>query len=303
MKLKTLFLFVVIALQNSNTVKALSVGRLLNAISGTSVSGKSSCVSGTLNISATAQNKKILWSGPRDSIETTHFLQETAHVGSSVIQRLSGGRVNITGTYGIYVKLCFPSDEAVTQKVKAIQLLTHGATLNHSYWDIASGYSHVDAAAEAGYATLSYDRLGVGRSDHPDPIMVVQAPMHAEIAHQLVQWLREGGYKDHVFNQVIGVGHSYGSWFTQAVVGKYPRDFDAVILTGTSTFFDYFHIVHAALGSQMANLDPSGKFTELQNGYLTPTPAMNVFQYDFYYYPHFDEEGPSTQIASYVASF
>lgn len=30
--------------------------------------------------------------------------------------------------------------------------------------------SYVNAAAGAGYATLAYNRLGVGNSDHPDPI-------------------------------------------------------------------------------------------------------------------------------------
>ena len=42
----------------------------------------------------------------------------------------------------------------------------------HSYWDFVpdnstEDYSYVHAAADAGYVTFRYDRLGTGLSEHP----------------------------------------------------------------------------------------------------------------------------------------
>ena len=71
--------------------------------------------------------------------------------------------------------------------------------------------SYVDAAADAGYATFSYDRLGVGASDHPDPIEVVQASLEVEVAHALIQALRDGVIGGNTFYKVVGIGHSLGS--------------------------------------------------------------------------------------------
>jgi hypothetical protein len=47
------------------------------------------------------------------------------------------------------------------------QLLVHGATYNHLYWNFPYGngyYSYVDAATAAGYATFDIDRIGDGNS-------------------------------------------------------------------------------------------------------------------------------------------
>jgi pimeloyl-ACP methyl ester carboxylesterase len=105
-----------------------------------------------------------------------------------------------------------------------VQVLTHGTTLDSTYWDFATGYSYINAATAAGYATFSYDRLGVGSSAHPDPIQAVQAALQVEILHQLVVLLRAApdlGGK--LLKNVVGVGHSAGSTFTQAVSAKYPN--------------------------------------------------------------------------------
>ena len=48
-----------------------------------------------------------------------------------------------------------------------VQLLMHGASYNHLYWDFPYGngyYSYVDAATIAGYATFDIDRIGDGNS-------------------------------------------------------------------------------------------------------------------------------------------
>jgi hypothetical protein len=47
-------------------------------------------------------------------------------------------------------------------------------------------------ASQQGYPTLAIDRLGNGDSDHPDPLLVVQMPAHAEIAHRVIQLAKAG---------------------------------------------------------------------------------------------------------------
>src|SRR5689334_14888823 len=55
---------------------------------------------------------------------------------------------------------------------KTIQVLIHGGTYDHNYWDFPyqpETYSYVRELTNAGYATLNIDRLGVGESSRPVP--------------------------------------------------------------------------------------------------------------------------------------
>lgn len=57
-------------------------------------------------------------------------------------------------------------------------------------------------------ATLSYDRLGVGRSAHPDGISVVQISYEVAQAASIAQRLRAGTLADvGKFDKVVAVGH------------------------------------------------------------------------------------------------
>lgn len=49
--------------------------------------------------------------------------------------------------------------------------------------------------------------VGVGQSDKPDGLDVVQSAMEVEILHTLIQNMRSSGK----FSKVVGIGHSYGS--------------------------------------------------------------------------------------------
>lgn len=112
--------------------------------------------------------------------------------------------------------------------------------------------------------------------------------MDLEIAHLLVQKLRAGGmFGDYRFEQVVGVGHSYGSIVTQGVAAKYPADFDAVVLTGfsqNSTGMPRF--LTANDFGIAANAQPY-RFAGLPNGYIYPQTA-SAFQTAFLHYPGFN---------------
>ncbi|KAI1823893.1 Alpha/Beta hydrolase protein [Xylaria intraflava] len=282
----------------SATVTGLSTDGFSNPVVGPSAGGGATCIAGDVTISIDAPGSRLLYEAPQDQMAVTESFIEMFQVDSiSAANALAGGPSVISGNYNIFVKLCLPSDPERLAQVKTVQLLTHGATLDHTYWDIAPDYSYVDVASAAGYATLSYDQLGVGKSDHPDPIQVVQATAQVAVTHELVGLLRNailGGYQ---FEKVVGVGHSAGSTLTQGITTQYPQDFDAVILSGTSTSAASVALTVAAFNFVNANTDPAPQFKHLPAGFLTQESAIGI-QFAFYRHPNFDVDVFRQQVAN-----
>ncbi|RTE85145.1 hypothetical protein BHE90_000253 [Fusarium euwallaceae] len=193
------------------------------------------------------------------------------------------GTKQLKKTFNIFIKYCVPAKEKkVTTNV--IQILTHGSTLNHTYWDFAPGYSYVDVAAASGLATLSYDRLGIGLSDHPNPLLETQGQAQIEIYHGLVQLVRSGAL-GHSFSKVIAVGHSYGSTLGDGTLSKYPNDFDALINTDYDGPLAWLKHTIFSLGLLKANTLP--RLAHLPDGYLVPGKKEGL-QTPFLKYPNFD---------------
>ncbi|KAL8848315.1 MAG: hypothetical protein Q9221_006669 [Calogaya cf. arnoldii] len=256
---------------------------------GTSAEGKAECVRGKITIKASATNTKLLLKSPASQAELTQTTLDMAQAGSDYMLRVIDGPNPVSGTFQIYSQLCVPNNNAsAAGKVRTLQFLSHGGTLDHKYWDFAPGYSYIDAAAAAGHATFSYDRLGTGLSDHPDPNQIVQAALQVEIAHQLIQGLRKVRVQGKIIEKVVGVGHSAGSALTLGVVGKYLRDFDGLVFTGISASVDSVGLAQIAFNLLPAPLDPSGRFKGLDTGYLTQAAVAQAFQFPFYRYPEYD---------------
>ncbi|KAI1670820.1 alpha/beta-hydrolase [Pyrenophora tritici-repentis] len=255
---------------------------------GFSAAGKAACLRGKIKVTASATNTKLLVKSPAGQPDLTQMTVDMAMVGANYAAMVNGGPTNVSGTYQLYVELCVPADPVAALKVQTLQFLNHGGSLDHTYWDLAPGYSYVDVAAAAGYATFNYDRLGYGLSDHPDPNQVVQAALQREIAHQIIGVLRKATIVGNAIKNLVGVGHSAGSALTMAIVAKYPQDFDALILTGISTSIEGVVIAQVAFNLIPAALDPSGRFNGLDKGYLTQGAVAQDFQFPFYRYPDFD---------------
>jgi pimeloyl-ACP methyl ester carboxylesterase len=131
-----------------------------------------------------------------------------------------------------------------------LQIATHGVHYDSRYWDSEykpEDHSYVEAALKAGYSILTYDRLGVGQSDHPDAYNVVQAPLELEILRQLTLMARDGRLYDFAEqaephsrpfkklgkpDKVVHVGHSFGSVLTSAFIATYGKLTDGAIITG-----------------------------------------------------------------------
>ena len=191
----------------------------------------------------------------------------------------------------LLVKMCLPDGAAPT----AVQVLVHGITYDHRYWNIAdpddpSGdrYSWEAAAAEAGYATLAIDRIGNGDSTHP-PSPAVTIDSNASTLHQVAAALRAGtiGGPDGPtpFDEVILVGHSYGSIASMFAAHRFGG-VDALLLTGMTHDIQEIN-TPLAIESQHypAALDPQFAGSNLDPGYITSRPGT---RYDLFYAPGTD---------------
>lgn len=250
----------------------------------TSVGGHVTCITGTLDVNASATNLHLNIEMPANSSVVTELVLEIFQSNSTVAENYGGPPTEVNGTYEIYSQLCFPNGQINTT---TIQLLTHGIGCDRSYWNIAPDYSYVDYVAQQGYTTFFFDRLGTGLSDHPDPIQIVQLPLQVEILHSIVQLLRTGAIAGHSFKHVIGVGHSYGSIQTQAVTEKYPQDFDAVVLTGFTTSVTGMPIAFSSQDLAIASEVLPTRFAGLSNGYLVTSQIQGI-QFLFFRAPSFD---------------
>jgi pimeloyl-ACP methyl ester carboxylesterase len=115
----------------------------------------------------------------------------------------------------------------------------------------------------------------------------VQAPIQVEIAHTLITLLRQGKIAGQKFKDIVGVGHSFGSIQSVGVLAKYPRDLDAVVLTGFSTNTSALALTFADFNSAIAAQNQPSRFADLPNGYLVVDNAISN-QFAFFYYPNFD---------------
>jgi pimeloyl-ACP methyl ester carboxylesterase len=187
----------------------------------------------------------------------------------------------------VFVKLCLP--EGTTPQL--VQLLVHGVTYSHTYWDFpdptggTTRYSYVASATSAGYATLSIDRIGIGNSSRPLSALV-GLDANVYVVHQVVQALRNGtiegpGGSHPAFSKVIGVGHSFGSgilWF----VATRHQNLDGLVLTGFTHKLNLDALPTLALQVYPAILDPRFGLLSMDVGYLTTTPNS---RYGLFYAP------------------
>lgn len=180
-----------------------------------------------------------------------------------------------SGVFNIHAQLCVPKSST---KKHILQIASHGVHYDSRYWDSEyqpEKYSYVDATLKAGYSIFTYDRLGVGQSDHPDAYEVVQGPLELEILRQLTLMARNGTLYDFAGKaepadvnftkqpkptKVVHVGHSFGSFLTSAFIATYGNLTDGAIITGylltqflASTGSTTFGVEYAATSSSPYN--------------------------------------------------
>lgn len=124
---------------------------------------------------------------------------------------------------------------------KTIQVLVHGASFDHNYWNFPvqpEKHSYVRHITRAGYAVLNLDRIGFGLSDHPQDGLDLSLHKGAFTIHQVVQALRGGDMVVPGFGRIRAervqlVGSSMGSFISIIEASTY-KDVDGVVLTSYS---------------------------------------------------------------------
>jgi Alpha/beta hydrolase family len=187
--------------------------------------------------------------------------------------------------YHIWAEFCLPPGRTPT----TVQLLVHGGTYNHDYWDfgVIDGidYSYVNAALAAGYAVLDIDRLGDGQSSHP-PSTDLTFTNTIYTLHEVIQALRSGALGIS-FPRVMYVGHSFGSAYGVDEIATYA-DVDAAILTGYGHTDSPSFVALGNEDSYPAIDDPAFAGSDLDTGYLTTIPGDRAALY--YYTPGADPD-------------
>jgi len=248
-----------------------------------STGGKAICVQGNVDVQASALGVQLNYPNPANQSFVTETVVEFLQDNSKIAEQIGGPIKTISGTYSISVRLCFPK---ANPHSNSVQILTHGIGFDKSYWDVAAGYSYVDAAASDGSITFLYDRLGIGLSDHPDPIQVVQTGLEVAIVHELTQLLRNGAFAKISFSKVTGIGHSFGSVISIGQTVFYPTDLDGVVLTGVSINTTGLVPFVSGLNIAIAAENEPSRFQGLPNGYFVGDSSISN-QFAFLRFPNF----------------
>lgn len=219
------------------------------------------CVDFIVPVSFTAETFPLDIPEFQDHYQSVAFL--TALSSRDPLGSPFGSPVNTSLDVNIAAQYCTPNGHKGVKSPKNVQLLTHGLGFDHTYWDFGgpeSEYNYIKTATEAGFATLSYDRVGTGQSTVTDPYTESQLGVEVTVAATLTTLLREGKlssiagchipipsklFHGTLFHYIglcrelttvnIIVGHSYGSAISSTLAGVSPALSDGVVLTGYST--------------------------------------------------------------------
>lgn len=119
---------------------------------------------------------------------------------------------------------------------RPLQVLAHGATYNHTYWDFApvngEGYSYARYMAARKYAVLAVDLPGAGESSKPAGESLGLADVGSAL-RQVIDAMRSGDNPaSHAFSSIALVGHSAGSIAATSVQANgHPAD--ALVITAS----------------------------------------------------------------------
>jgi len=169
---------------------------------------------------------------------------------------------------------------------KPVQILLHGGTYDHTYWDWPNRpnkFSYVLAATARHYVTVNIDRLGYGRSSRPDGSRL-SFKLSAIAVNQVVQQIKSGLLGFHPETIILN-GHSMGGIIAE-IVASNSADVDAIIISGLTQTDPDSSIDHDDVDSSdgpkiqslfiPAKSDPKFQdLTEAEN-YLTTAPSVRT---------------------------
>ncbi len=174
-------------------------------------------------------------------------------------------------------------------RASSVTLYLHGLELGEWFWTLdVQGASFVEREARAGHTSLVIDRLGYDSSDKPYGFKSCFGGQ-ADMAHQIVDQLRNGSYTDRdsgsrmpSFNKVVLAGHSVGSLIAELTAYSF-NNVDGIILASYSD-----QVISAAAKKAAAYnariCRTGGQSTEgsAPGGYAFFAPTVTAFRNAFF---------------------
>ena len=254
------------------------------------------CQNVTVSVQASARNGVFNVAIPQNNIEVTNFILDGVEQGVNASAEVLTDYATVSDTYDLAATYCAPDQG----DGKTLQILTHGIGFDRSYWDLSFNdynYSYAETAVDQyGFSTLSWDRLGIGMSQHADPLSVIQAPLE-QAALQALTTLAWSGSVPGVsaqFDKIVHVGHSFGSELSYGLARDMPALSSGLVLTGFSTnatFQPYFELggnfvsvttVRALASEYVAGYLAAGDPSAVQTNFFAPAmfdPAILTLAY------------------------
>ncbi|KAK3072373.1 hypothetical protein LTR53_006951 [Teratosphaeriaceae sp. CCFEE 6253] len=255
-----------------------------------SIATARNCQNITVEVDVAARNGVFNQTTPVTNIDVTNFMLNLVQAGKNYTAAVLQGYATVSGKYKIAATYCEPDHG----NPKAVQLLTHGIGFDRSYWDLSFNnynYSYVcEAVDQYGFATFSWDRLGIAQSQHGEPVNEIQALLEVDALRALTQQLRNGKIPgvNKKFKKVAHVGHSFGSQHTYALTAMYPTISDGIALTGFSQNGSAVcGVAEFALGGNFIQANKAASLAQYPNGYLASANPTAV-QVNFFAPGNFD---------------
>ncbi len=184
-------------------------------------------------------------------------------------------------TYNIYSKWYQSNDD------NSIQVLVHGASYSHTYWDAkidsVHEYSYANYMVSKNYNILAIDLIGAGLSDKPfDPNGLNGTTLGIEDTASSLAQIIDNLKKNGKYSKIILVGHSNGAIVSAYTQAKY-KSADLLILNGKgyapSPLVKFFN---TKLGTYLLNSQYANPYLSNEN---SPRPFVYPLRPLLFYYP------------------
>jgi pimeloyl-ACP methyl ester carboxylesterase len=169
---------------------------------------------------------------------------------------------------------------------RTLQVVIHGGTYNHAYWDAGTvngvDYSYAHYMTARCYAVLALDMLATGESSRP-PGDLLSVPGDSAALKQILGRMRGGNNPlGQAFDRIVLVGHSFGSITSVYTLGTYQGVADALVTTGWGHAQRNLPITEPELLLELATSDHLVLSPALRTKlfYHPPTSDPAVVEYD-----------------------
>ncbi|KAF2799866.1 alpha/beta-hydrolase [Melanomma pulvis-pyrius CBS 109.77] len=191
------------------------------------------CSDFTVTETVTSKNWGFAPAKFKNNFDVAMFLENLARKPTPPFVPLVPPKEVTTKEYTVSATFCVP--KKTNGKEGTILVATSGLGYDGRYWASTykpEEYSFVGHALDAGYSVFYYDRIGTGKSQKESGY-VNQSTNQGAFLSKIVKGIRAGNWTGKVqAKKIILVGHSFGSYTSNALIAAEPDLVDGAVLTG-----------------------------------------------------------------------